>query len=154
MKITVANPDQIDKIYQIENSSFTDPWSYKSFEEAIFSPNTTIYVVNSSSGDVLGFSCLLIIDYEAEILNIAVDGNYRKQGIGRLLAEHMINICISKEVEDIFLEVRDSNTAARGLYEKVGFKQIGRRKNYYSNPTEDAIMMKLSLQNDSLNNKD
>ena len=145
MKIEIANIDEIDDILQIEHSSFTDPWSKSSFEEAINSDNITVYSVTNDNGNMVGFSCLLMIDYEAEILNIAVDRNSRKQGIGTLLATHMINICRSNGVEDIFLEVRESNVSARALYVKLGFAEIGKRKKYYSNPTEDAILMKLSL---------
>lgn len=145
MKIEIANIDEIDDILQIEHSSFTDPWSKSSFEEAINSDNITVYSVTDDNGNMVGFSCLLMIDYEAEILNIAVNRNSRKQGIGTLLATHMINICRSNGVEDIFLEVRESNVSARALYVKLGFAEIGKRKKYYSNPTEDAILMKLSL---------
>lgn len=145
MKIEIANIDEIDDILQIEHSSFTDPWSKSSFEKAINSDNITVYSVTDDNGNTVGFSCLLMIDYEAEILNIAVDNNSRNQGIGTLLATHMINICRSNGVEDIFLEVRESNVSARALYVKLGFAEIGKRKKYYSNPTEDAILMKLSL---------
>ena len=145
MKIEIANIDEIDDILQIEHSSFTDPWSKSSFEEAINSDNITVYSVTNDNGNMVGFSCLLMIDYEAEILNIAVDRNSRNQGIGTLLATHMINICRSNGVEDIFLEVRESNVSARALYVKLGFAEIGKRKKYYSNPSEDAILMKLSL---------
>ena len=145
MKIEIANIDEIDDILQIEHGSFTDPWSKSSFEEAINSDNITVYSVTDDNGNMVGFSCLLMIDYEAEILNIAVDRNSRNQGIGTLLATHMINICRSNGVEDIFLEVRESNVSARALYVKLGFAEIGKRKKYYSNPTEDAILMKLSL---------
>jgi ribosomal-protein-alanine N-acetyltransferase len=145
MKIEIANIDEIDDILQIEHVSFTDPWSKSSFEEAINSDNITVYSVTDDNGNMVGFSCLLMIDYEAEILNIAVDRNSRNQGIGTLLATHMINICRSNGVEDIFLEVRESNVSARALYVKLGFAEIGKRKKYYSNPTEDAILMKLSL---------
>lgn len=154
MKIEIANIDQIDRIVQIENSSFSDPWSRSSFEEAINSDNITVFSVVDEKGNIIGFSCLLMIDYEAEILNIAVDNSSRNQGIGTLLATHMLNICTSNGVEDIFLEVRNSNVSARALYSKMGFTEIGIRKKYYSNPTEDAILMKLSLLNDSLNTKD
>ncbi len=154
MKIEIANFNQIDAIVQIENRSFTDPWSKASFEEAINSKNTTVFYVSDDSGNIVGFSCLLMIDLEAEILNIAVDKNSRNQGIGSLLATHIINICRSNGVEDIFLEVRNSNVSARALYNKMGFTEIGIRKKYYSNPTEDAILMKLSLLNDSSNTKD
>ena len=145
MKIEIANIDEIDDILQIEHSSFTDPWSKSSFEEAINSDNITVYSVTNDNGNMVGFSCLLMIDYEAEILNIAVDRNSRNQGIGTLLATHMINICRSNGVEDIFLEVRESNVSARALYDKLGFAEIGKRKKYYSNPPADAILMKLSL---------
>ena len=145
MKIEIANIDEIDDILQIEHSSFTDPWSKSSFEEAINSDNITVYSVTNDNGNMVGFSCLLMIDYDAEILNIAGARNSRNQGIGTLLATHMINICRSNGVEDIFLEVRESNVSARALYVKLGFAEIGKRKKYYSNPTEDAILMKLSL---------
>ncbi len=145
MKIIEADIGNIEEILAIENSSFTCPWSRKSFEDAFCSDNITIYTVTDEDGCVIAFSCLLIIEYEAEILNIAVCEKFRNNGVGKLLADHMINVCVQRDVDDIFLEVRNSNTSARRLYEKCGFVRIGSRKNYYINPTEDAILMKLSL---------
>ena len=145
MKISPANKNQLDDIIAIENASFTCPWSRQSFEEAMNSDNIRVLTVTDEENRVLAFSCLLIIEYEAEILNIAVSENFRNRGIGKLLADHMVSICHEKDVTDIFLEVRDSNISAQHLYEKCEFKAIGKRKKYYTNPTEDAILMKYSF---------
>ncbi len=151
MTIKEANLSQLDGITEIENSSFSDPWSKNSLREAIESDNITVFTVSDEDGRILAFSCLLIIEYEAEILNIAVSEKFRGRGIGYCLAGHMIDVCRARNVEDIFLEVRQSNIAARALYRKLGLCEIGIRKRYYANPTEDAVLMKMSLKQDDQN---
>jgi ribosomal-protein-alanine N-acetyltransferase len=78
---------------------------------------------------------------EAEILNLAVDSTRRRQGIGSLLMQNALAACKAVGARKIFLEVRDSNEAARKFYLRMGFTEVGRRREYYSRPLEDALIL-------------
>lgn len=140
-----ADSSLIDRIVEIENESFTCPWSKKSFEDAAVSDNISVCAAVARDNTVCGFICFMIIDSEAELLNIAVSQNFRKNGIASSLMDHMIIETLSKHVERIFLEVRESNVPARSLYEKYGFEIIGKRRRYYTKPVEDAVIMQKSI---------
>lgn len=94
-----------------------------------------------SSGSLAGFALLRCFD-DAELIRIAVDTTFRRQGIGEQLLSDLLQEVRKRDINDIFLEVRSSNEAAIGLYTKAGFINAGVRKGYYSNPTEDAIIMR------------
>lgn len=142
MNLVEADVSMLPAILAIEKASFTVPWSEKSFDEAFASDSITVLAVVDDGGNVAGFGCLLAVDGEGEILNIAVHPSVRKNGIGQMLMNGMITAGMERGVRDFYLEVRESNVPARGLYEKNGFAALGRRKRYYSKPTEDAILMK------------
>lgn len=131
----------IDRIVEIENESFACPWSKKSFEDAAASDNISVCAAIDESGTVCGFICFMMIDSEAELLNIAVSEKFRKNGIALSLMDYMIAEMFSRRIERIFLEVRESNVPARSLYEKYGFEILGKRRRYYTKPVEDAVIM-------------
>lgn len=144
MKILDASPDLIDEIAAIEQRSFTVPWSKKTFEGAFEA--STVTILAAMEGDTLmGYACLLAIAPDGELMNIAVDPPYRKSGVGSALMKAVIERAAEYGVEDIFLEVRDSNVSAQALYLKYGFEILGKRKKYYQKPVEDAILMKKTL---------
>ncbi len=145
MKIIKATSDKTAEIVAIENASFTCPWSEKSFNEAFASPNVTIYAAVSDDDAVVGFACIMTLDEESEILNIAVAPTSRKCGIGEALLHAMIENAQANGVLDFYLEVRESNATARHLYEKNGFIPLGVRRKYYIKPVEDAIVMRKSV---------
>ena len=133
-----------EEIYNIEKLSFSDPLKEdtvkkglsdeKSFYYGLFNPMLQAYI-----------SYEKVLD-EAQIISVAVHPDYRKKGLGKALFEKII-----KETDDISiytLEVRSDNKAAIGLYNALGFCEVGRRKNYYTNPTCDAILMDLHLRKD------
>jgi ribosomal-protein-alanine N-acetyltransferase len=78
-----------------------------------------------------------------DILNLAVTEGGRRRGLGRALVEAIVDRLAERGVREVFLEVRESNAPARGLYSKFGFKEVGRRKGYYRRPVEDAIVLRL-----------
>jgi ribosomal-protein-alanine N-acetyltransferase len=94
---------------------------------------------------VLGFILVRAVADEMEILNLAVDPDSRRQGIARRLLTHAIEKVQREDVERVYLEVRESNSAARAFYSSAGFAEQGRRKNYYSQPPEDALLLVLRL---------
>lgn len=114
----------------------TSPWTKEQLVADIKQPEV-VYYLAKQGGDILGFLAVQQLADELEILQIAVKKDAQGQGIaGRLLG------CIEAFAGAVFLEVRASNQRAKGLYERYGFEEIGRRKGYYHGPVEDAIVMK------------
>lgn len=96
---------------------------------------------------LIGLISLSYLFETGEILNFGILPDYRRQGLGEKLIESSIKLLCQQKVETILLEVRKSNTPARRLYEKFGFKEISLRKHYYHHPTEDAVIYQKNLQN-------
>lgn len=136
--------EDIPAVAAIEKSIFSAPWSEESFLRAFSSPDN-IYLVSVSEEGVAGY-CGIWISYEtADLCNIAVAQEYRRQGMGEKLLSEAAARAESCGVERLMLEVRESNRSALCLYEKKGFQQIGIRKGYYDLPKEDAVLMQLLL---------
>lgn len=131
----------VDQVVSIENVTFSDPWSRKSFLDAVKSCDT-LYLVEEREGKIAGYCGFWISFDNADLCNMAVASEYRQKGIGTRLLKEGMEILKQKKVENILLEVRQSNQNAQKLYEKLEFQTIGVRKGYYSHPKEDAILMK------------
>ncbi len=144
IEVIRASEDQLGAILAIENASFTCPWSEESFRDAFASENVTIYAAERD-GLLVGFSCMLVIGDEAEVLNIASAPASRRTGVGQSLLSQMLRDAALRGVTAVYLEVRDANAAARALYRKNGFSEIGIRRNYYIKPRENAILMRKTL---------
>ena len=141
-----ARPEDIDDITRIERDSFADPWSEESFRR-ILGGHSAIFQVLIVGGEnvVAGYIIAFVIGPDAELLNVAVDPAYRRRGLaGQMLDAVLIQLGLNG-VRTAFLEVRESNRAARGLYGSRGFQEIGRRRNYYRRPVEDALVMRRML---------
>ena len=134
----------IEAVSRIEEESIPESWSARSFEEALNSGNTC-FIVCENGNTLKGYIGMWISADEAEITNVAVDKDYRRIGVGRGLIEKLKEKGIDKGVRLFFLEVRESNDAARSLYKKCGFKEVGLRKDFYTRPNEDAILMKFQV---------
>lgn len=128
----------------IERLSFSDPWSEASFLEAFENPTVTLTLF-SEGEQPIAYALFSVIAPEAELLNLAVSPEKRKNGYGRALLERSFAHLRKRGVCDVFLEVREHNEAAKQLYLKQGFRAVGRRKAYYRYPTEDAIVMMAQL---------
>lgn len=137
----------IDAVTQIEKLVQSHPWTKIQFEESVDSYQSTVYEVN---GKVVGFCILQPVLDEANLLLMAVHPNQQGKGVGYKLLDESIALLKNDPVQ-IFLEVRESNLAAIGLYEKSGFHQIDLRKNYYPNingTKEHAVIMVKSCTDD------
>lgn len=134
----------MDAIYGIEQTSFSVAWSRESFVSAFESENIQIFAAEEENA-LIGFGCIMVIPPESEILNLAVLPQYRGQGIGGRLLSAMLACAEEQKAKSAYLEVRESNAPARALYEKNGFFPLGIRKNYYTKPTENAIIMQKKL---------
>ena len=133
-----------EEILEIERSSFPSPWSFNAFRAETEKPISHLWVL-TSDGRVSGYICFWILESEIQLINIAIRPDRRRNHLGRFLLERMIEEGVSKGVKNIWLEVRRSNSAARNLYSRTGFIEIGIRPKYYSETNEDAIMMSLEL---------
>ncbi|NLK33909.1 MAG: ribosomal protein S18-alanine N-acetyltransferase [Gracilibacteraceae bacterium] len=133
--------EDIDQVCEIENLSFAVPWSRESFESELVNNNLARYIVAKAEGKVVAYGGIWIILDEGHITNIAVHPEFRGRRIGEKLVKEMIKRAKESKAERITLEVRASNVAARKLYKKLGFKDGGIRKGYYTDTGEDAVIM-------------
>lgn len=137
----------LEEIIRIEERSFTDPWSLDMFDDLISSSfYVNQFMFFNESDEVIAYLFMTIIEYEAEIYNVAVSPDYRNEGLGSKILDEAIDFAMKSKVSEIYLEVRESNIPAIMLYTKKGFEIVGKRKNYYESPKEDAFLMKLSME--------
>ncbi len=130
--------DDLPAILRIENLAFPNPWSKDFFASA---DNWESWVICSDDGKLRGYIMYYIVLDEGEIINFAIDPAFQRQGLGAQLLGQTLGIMREKKIRRLFLEVRASNLAAQELYAKFGFVRLGSRKDYYSRPVEDAIIM-------------
>ncbi|MBR6013109.1 MAG: ribosomal protein S18-alanine N-acetyltransferase [Selenomonadaceae bacterium] len=129
-----------DAVAEIEIKSFSLPWKRKDFFDMANNKNAE-YIVGILDEKIIAYAGAWIAFEEAEVMNIAVDPDFRGNGFGKKIFAELIRVCKLRGATAITLEVRPSNFAAVKLYESFGLKTVGRRKNYYDNPTEDALIM-------------
>lgn len=128
------------QICAIEQETFSDPWSEEDFKYAVSAPSNE-YLVAEIDGEVVGYCGLWGIAGEGYIYNVAVKKEYRKQRIGYQMLQQLIKQAETKGIASFTLEVRITNLPAIKLYEALGFEQVGVRKDFYSKPKEDAVIM-------------
>ena len=137
--------DDIEAVHDIEKRCFSCPWSRRSLEASVSHPAS--YWSGAWIGGMLaGFLGAFSAAGEAEILDIAVDPERRRQGVGRLLMRSALGSFAEEGVTDVFLDVRRSNRPAIELYSSLGFEVFTVRAGYYSQPPEDAYGMRLTLR--------
>lgn len=131
----------IDGMENIENKCFSEPWSKKALEELLTNEYAVYFVAKDlESSEVAGYCGMYVSLDTGAINNIGVLPEYRRCGIGSRLLESIIDYSQNNGITLLTLEVRESNTGAKALYEKFGFTEVGTRKNYYRKPTEHAIL--------------
>ncbi len=127
----------IKALSEIEKQCFSVPWSEKSLVEELENKAAKFFVAESDN-DVLAYVGMHVISDEAYIANLAVKVDYRRMGIGTSLINHTLNFAKKNKLKFLTLEVRESNLSAIRLYKSLGFKNVGKRKNFYNKPTEDG----------------
>lgn len=140
MTIESMTVDDISQVAEIERQIFSIPWSEKAFRNSMESDNT-IYIVAKENDNVAGYAGMYLSFEEGNITNVAVNPLSRRKGIGEKIVRDILNRAYEKGVRDVFLEVRETNNVAIALYEKIGFKEEGIRKNFYDKPRENALIM-------------
>jgi len=165
MNITVrpAIESDTEAVAAIEAACFSEPWSSKAFDDVLYREDVVFLVAEirsdkeaetgagemmpeenvgtSGTSVIAGYVCMYMAADEGEITNVAVAGDSRGAGIGSALLDNLTDRAKEHGIEKIFLEVRESNAPAIALYTKYDFEQNGLRKNFYRNPTENAILM-------------
>ena len=143
MEIRLATIDDAHAIYEIEQQSFSVPWRLESVLAELEGAANKLYMVICEDDHIVGYAGAWLVYDEGQITNIAVLPSAPGKGYGSKLTKQLINECFSRGMHEIFLEVRISNLAALAMYRNLGFSVKGIRKDYYSEPTEDAYIMSL-----------
>lgn len=139
--LTFLREEHVPSVAALEKISFSDPWSEAAFRYELLNPGGRFVVAESDTGLLLGYLGLHVVLDEGHIANIAVDPLFRRQGVGAALLSDVQTFARKNKLSFLTLEVRENNLAAQNLYRKFGFLEVGRRKDYYNNPKEDALLM-------------
>lgn len=137
--------DDLEQVMEIERQNFSVPWTENGFFSFLMR-NDTLFLVAEENEKILGYMGIMMVLDEGEITNVSVAEDARRRGVGRLLVQTMLDKMRAAGLTMIHLEVRKSNIPAIRLYEEFSFVQDGERKNYYEEPTEDAVLMSCTLK--------
>ncbi|MEW5807552.1 MAG: ribosomal protein S18-alanine N-acetyltransferase [Acidobacteriota bacterium] len=145
--IDVMKVSDVDEVLEIERATFPTPWSKANFLFELKQNKCAHNFVIRRIGEerIIGFSCTWILFGELKINNIAVRREHRGMGLGRLMMDYILNFGFNRGCDMVTLEVRPSNAIAIEMYQKFGFRVTGRRKGYYTDSGEDALLMTLDL---------
>ena len=141
IKISYMSISDLDTISNILLTDFDNFWNYSIFKSELQNPNS-IYIVAKLKNSIIGFAGIWKAFDEYHITNIVVKKDFRRNGIGAILLNKLIEICIQSKIYSITLEVNETNISAINLYKKFGFKTVGIRKKYYNNMYNAIIMTK------------
>ena len=141
VRIVPMNADHLDQVAELERICFSTPWSRNMLAEELENALSAFLVAVDDADNVVGYAGLQVILDEGYITNVAVRPDCRQQGIAGKLLQVFLDFAQGNRLAFLTLEVRASNTAAIILYGSRGFRETGRRKNYYEHPREDAIIM-------------
>lgn len=141
MRIELMTEAHVASIAEIEKLCFNDPWSEKSIASELGN-RLSLWLVVLDGERVVAYVGSQSVLGETDMMNIAVHPDYRRQGIAEALVTSLVAALKEKGNHSLMLEVRASNAPAKALYEKLGFQQVGVRKNYYRNPREDACILR------------
>lgn len=135
----------VDAVAGIEAEVFTTPWSADTFASLLGRPTLELLVLDDEREGVIGYAVLWCILEQGELANVAVTPRLRGRGLGTYLLARVLEVGRERGIQTMFLEVRASNVQALDLYRRFGFSDVGRRKEYYDHPREDALIMAAKL---------
>ena len=144
MRIRKMQAQDVSAIAELEKICFSDPWSENSISSELNNP-LSYWLVAEIDGNITGYVGSQSVLDAADMMNLAVSPDYRRQGVALALVRELIDHLRKNKVIALLLEVRVSNESAIALYEKMGFVQVGRRPKYYHNPREDALILRKEL---------
>ncbi len=134
--------EHLDGVEALEKSCFSHPWSRQSLESELENEQSLFYAA-VEDGQVIGYIGMSFVLDEGYVYNVAVGEAFRKKGVGSALLRSLVTYCQKHDFAFLTLEVRESNAAARSLYAHFGFVKVGERKDFYTEPTENAVLMTL-----------
>lgn len=132
--------EDLDQVVDIEQNLFSVPWTKEGFLTYLMEKDTMFFVVEEKER-ILGYCSMMTVLDEGDILNVAVRSDRQKEGIGQFLVDSMLRMAEMQGIRLVHLEVRQGNGTARRLYQRLGFKEDGLRRDYYENPVENAVLM-------------
>ena len=141
MNITKMDPSHVSQVAYLETVCFHDPWSEKSIASELDNA-LSLWLVAVDGDTVIGYVGSQTVLGWSDMMNVAVHPDHRRKGVAEKLVMALEEALKERESTCLTLEVRASNEPAKSLYEKLGFTEVGRRKNYYRNPKEDALIMR------------
>lgn len=141
MEILEMDQKTAVQVAQLEEICFSDPWSEKSIASELSNP-LSLWLVAMEGERLAGYVGSQSVEGEADMMNVAVHSDFRRRGVGETLVRALVTALAEKGIHSLTLEVRVSNVSAIGLYRKIGFEQVGLRKNYYRHPREDAYILR------------
>ncbi len=139
-KLVPMDRSHLEQVAALERLCFSRPWSQNMLEEELYDPNVSLVAAQGEDGTVLGYGMVSAVLDEGCLEKIAVDPACRRQGVAQAILSAFLRFG-RVHLAFLTLEVRAGNAAAVALYRKLGFEEVGRRKNYYTDPTEDALLM-------------
>jgi ribosomal-protein-alanine N-acetyltransferase len=148
VKIREMSPDDVTVIAKIERTCYTMPWSETSFLSEIYS-RRSITRVAEINGKIIAYICTKQVADEGHLMNLTVHSDYRRRGIAKMLFCDAVKDLRMSGCRFLYLEVRMSNISARIMYEKLNFKVVGTRKDYYVHPAENAQIMMLEVSGEN-----
>jgi [ribosomal protein S18]-alanine N-acetyltransferase len=152
LHILPATAEMLPEIVSLEEACFSAPWTRKMLEAELTGNPFAHFLValrqgwsgGEANSAILGYHCFWVVFEELRLMNLAVQGTMRRQGVGRALVMEACRLGFEQAATRAILEVRASNDAARSLYSQMGFMPVGRRPQYYTHPTEDALLMEMN----------
>lgn len=144
MRIVKMQPEHVAAVAEMERQCFSDPWSEKSVASELDNP-LSLWLIAEADGVVAGYVGSQTVLDRADMMNLAVSQDFRRQGIGEQLVNSLTEALAEKGVKTLLLEVRISNEPAKQLYQKLGFEIVGKRPRYYEKPREDALILRKEL---------
>lgn len=139
-KLVPMDKSHLDAVAALERQCFSSPWSAQLLEDELYNPNVSLIVAEGEDGAVLGYGMIGVVLDEGCLEKIAVDPRHRRQGVAQEILKAFLRFG-QAHLAFLTLEVRQSNAPAIALYQKLGFEEVGRRKNYYSDVKEDAVLL-------------
>ena len=141
VRIVPMNADHLDEVAELERICFSAPWSRHMLAEELDNALSAFLVALDGDGKVVGYAGLQVILDEGYITNVAVRPEWRRRGVAGKLLQVFLDFAQAHKLAFLTLEVRESNYGAIALYGSRGFRSVGRRRNYYEHPREDAVIM-------------
>ena len=149
IRIVPMDECHLDAAAELERRCFSRPWSREMLREELTQEFALYLAAVDGKGTLMGYVGAHLAADEAAINNVATAPEFRRQGVGETLLRRLIEIGRERGARHFYLEVRQSNDPAMALYTKLGFRELGLRKNYYSDPTEHAVIMGKELTDDA-----